>query len=121
MVRKACAEIRCGSVNCEWLWNSGSLVKEVVLREVRVKVVVVAPAYLFAFYPSAFPFLEGQYFGKIFQWEIDAESARCCWIGHVRVRLELRRRSENDCGRGGLYASGLGGVTYLRDPADAFA
>lgn len=48
--------------------------KGVVLREVGVKVVVVAPAYRFAFYPSAFPFLEGHYFGKVFLWEIDAES-----------------------------------------------
>ena len=46
--------------------------KEVLLREVGFKVVGVAPAYRFAVYPSAFPVLEGHYFGKAFRWVVDA-------------------------------------------------
>ncbi len=45
----------------------GSLVKGVVLREVGLKVVGVAPAYRVAVYPSAFSFLKVHCFGKAFR------------------------------------------------------
>jgi hypothetical protein len=48
------------------------LVEGVVLGEVGLKVVGVAPAYRFAVYPSAFSFLKGLCFGKAFRWVVDA-------------------------------------------------
>ncbi len=48
------------------------MVEGVVLGEVGLKVVGVAPAYRFAVYPSAFSFLKGLCFGKAFRWVVDA-------------------------------------------------
>ena len=59
-------------MNSGWLWGGGSLVEGVVLGEVGLKVVGVAPTYHFAVYPSAFPFLKGHCFGKAFRWVVDA-------------------------------------------------